>query len=87
MNPHRGEPANEGANIQADKAISDKSILIEWRERTSRAVFTWEKPRRIEVNLSCADRKATWNNSVRKTIRRGAAENEVQKHREQMTGA
>ena len=37
--------------------------------------------------MSYEDRKATWNNGVRKAIRRGAAENEVQKHRELMTGA
>ena len=37
--------------------------------------------------MSYEDRTATWNNGVRKAIRRGAAENEVQKHRELMTGA
>ena len=37
--------------------------------------------------MSYEDRKATWNNGVRKAIRRGAVENEVQKHRELMTGA
>ena len=37
--------------------------------------------------MSYEDHKATWNNGVRKAIRRGAAENEVQKHRELMTGA
>ena len=37
--------------------------------------------------MSYKDRKATWNNGVRKAIRRGAAEDEVGKHRELITGA
>ena len=37
--------------------------------------------------MSYEDCKATRNNGVRKAIRRGAAENEVQKHRELMAGA
>jgi len=84
---HRGEPANEEADILADKAISDELVPKEWCKRTSRAVFTWREPRRSGGKVSYEDRKATWNNGVRKAIRRGAAENEVQKHRELMTGA
>jgi len=38
---HRGEPANEEADIQADKAISGKDIPTEWHDRTNQAVFTW----------------------------------------------
>jgi len=38
-------------------------------------------PRGRESNLS------TFNNSMRDAIRRGAAENEVQKHEEKLTGA
>jgi len=41
---HRGEPANEEADIQADKAISGKDVSTEWHDRTknkNRAVFTW----------------------------------------------
>ena len=61
---HRGEPANEGADIlAADKAISDMKVSKEWCQRT------------------------TFNNSVMDAIRRGAAENEVQKHEEKLTGA
>ena len=43
---HRGEPANEGADIlaTADKAISDPKVGKEWCQRTNRAVFTWRKP-------------------------------------------
>jgi len=44
---HRGdsEPANEEANIQADKAISGKEVPMEWHDRTKRAVFTWQEAR------------------------------------------
>ena len=84
---HRGELANEKADILADKAISDELVPKEWCKRTSRAVFTWKEPCRSGRKVSFEDRKATWNNSVRKAIRRQTAENEVQKHRELMTGA
>jgi len=40
---HRGEPATEGADILADKAISDPKVGKEWCQRTNREVFTWEK--------------------------------------------
>jgi len=40
---HR-EPANEGANSLADKAISDPEVDKEWCRRTNRAVCTWKKP-------------------------------------------
>jgi len=40
---HRGEPANEEADIQANKAISGKDVPM---GRTNRAVFTWQEPRR-----------------------------------------
>jgi len=36
---HRGEPANEGADILADKAISDPKVGKEWCQRTNRAVM------------------------------------------------
>ena len=39
---HRGEPANEEADIQADKAISGKDVPTEWHDRTNRALFTWQ---------------------------------------------
>jgi len=32
---HRGEPANEEADIQADKAISGKDVPTEWHDRTN----------------------------------------------------
>jgi len=35
---HREEPANEEANIQADKAIAGKDVPAEWHDRTKRAV-------------------------------------------------
>jgi len=37
--------------------------------------------------VSYEDRKSTWNNGVRKTIRRGSAEEKVRKHwRDHVTG-
>jgi len=48
----RSEPANEEADIQADKAIAGKDVRPEWQERTNRAVFTWQEPRRKEGTMS-----------------------------------
>jgi len=83
---HRGEPANEGADILADKTISDPKVGKEWCQRTNRAVFTWKKPYREagKVTSTYQDRHSTFDNSVRDAIRRGAAENEVQKHEEKL---
>jgi hypothetical protein len=83
---HR-QPANEGANILADKAISDPKVGKEWCQRTNRAVCTWKKPCREAGKVTYQDRHSTFNNTVRDAIRRGAAENEVQKHKEKLTGA
>jgi len=83
---HRGEPANEGADILADKAISDPKVGKEWCQRTNQAVFTWRKPCRGAGKVTYQDRHLTFNNCVRDAIRRGAAENEVQKHEEKLTG-
>jgi ribonuclease HI len=52
---HRGEPANEGADILADKAISDPKVGKQWCERTNRAVFTWEKGRESNSSRSSFD--------------------------------
>jgi len=41
---HRGESANEGADILVDKAISDPKVGKEWCQRTNREVCTWKKP-------------------------------------------
>jgi len=60
----RGEPANEEANIQADKAISGKDVPTERHDRTNRAVFTWQEPRRKGGTVSYEDRKSTWNSGV-----------------------
>jgi len=84
---HRGEPANEEAKIQADKAISGQDVPTEWHDRTNRAVFTWQEPRQKGVTVSYEDRKSTWNSKVRKAIRPGSAEEEVRKHRNRVTGA
>jgi len=77
---HRGEPASEEADIQADKAISGKDVPMEWHDRTNRAVFTWQDPRRKGGTVRYQDRKLTWNSGVRKAIRRGSAEEEAHKH-------
>jgi len=84
---HRGEPANEEADIQADKAISGKDVPTEWNDRTNRAVFKWHELRRKEGTVSYEDRKSTWNSGVQTAIRRGSAEEEVCKHRDRVTGA
>jgi len=39
---HRGELADEGIDILADKVISDLKAGKEWCRRTNRAVFTWK---------------------------------------------
>jgi len=76
---HRGEPANKGADILEDKAISDPKVGQEWCQQTNRALFMWKKPCREAGKLTYHDRHSTFNNNVRDAIRRGAAENEVQK--------
>jgi len=38
MKAHRGEPANEGADILADKAISDPKEGKEWEKRAARHI-------------------------------------------------
>jgi len=43
LEAHRGESANEGANMMADRAISDPKVGKKWCQRTNRAVFTWQK--------------------------------------------
>ena len=78
---------NEEADILVDKAISDELVPKEWCKRTSRMGFTWKEPRRNGGEVSYEDRKATWNNGVRKALIRGAAVDAVEKHRELMTGA
>ena len=71
---HRGEPANEKVDIQADKAISGKDAPTEWHDRTNRAVFTLQEPRRKGGTVSYEDRRSTWNTGMWKAIRPGSAE-------------
>jgi len=71
----------------ADRAMSDPKVSKEWCQRTNRAVFTWRKSCRVAGKVTYQDRLSTFNNSMRDAIRRGAAENEVQKHEEKLTGA
>jgi len=84
---HRGESANDGADILADKAISDSKVGKELCQRTNQAVFTWKKLCHEAGKVTYQDRHLTFNNSVRDVIRRGAAENEVPKHEERLTDA
>jgi len=68
---YRGEPTDEKAEIQAGKAISSKDVAAEWRDRTNRAIFTWQEPRRKGGTVSYENRKSTWNSGMWKAIRRG----------------
>ena len=69
---YRREPANEGADILADKAISDPKVCKEWCQGTNRAVFTWKKQCRKAGKVTDLDRHSTFDNSARDAIRRGA---------------
>jgi len=62
---HRGESANEGADILADKAISDPKVGKKCCQPTNRAVFTWRKPCREAGKVTYQDRHSTSNNSVK----------------------
>ena len=86
---HRGEPANEEADIQADKAIqvSGKDVPTEWHDRTNRAVFTWQEPRQKGGTVSYKDRESTWNSGVQKAIRQGSEEEQMRNHWDRVTGA
>jgi len=53
---HRGEPANEGADILPDKAISDPKADKEWCQRTNRTVFTCKEPCREAGKVTYQDR-------------------------------
>jgi len=72
-----------GSRHFADKTISDPNVGKEWCQRTNRG----RKPCHEAGKVTHQNRHSTFNNSVRDAIRRGAAENEVQKHAEKLTGA
>jgi len=77
---HRGDLANQVADILADKAMSDPKVGKEWCQRTNRSVFTWKKPCYEAEKVTHQDRHSTFDNSMRNAMRRGAAENKVQKN-------
>jgi len=81
---HQGEPANEEADIQADKAGSSKVDPTEWRDRKTSSL----QMARVSKGgtMSYEDQKSTWNSGVWKAIRRISAEEEVRKHRDRVTG-
>jgi len=70
-----------------DKAILDPKVGKKWCQRMNRAVFTCEKLCHEAGKVTYQDCHPTFNNSVRDATRRGAVENEVQKHEERLTGA
>jgi len=87
MKAHRGGPANEGDDIQADKAISGKDVLTEWHDRTNRAVFTWQESRWKggTVSMKIGSRRGTAGCGRR--LDEESAEEEVHKHQDRVTGA
>jgi len=95
VNAHRGDlfPANEEADIQADKVVSGINVPTGWIDWTNGAsmpetgVFTWQEPRRKEGTVSYGDRKSTCNSRVRKAMRQRSEQEEVRKHRDRVTGA
>ena len=42
---------------ETNTAISGKDVPTEWHDRTNRAVFTWQEPRRKGGTVSYEDRK------------------------------
>jgi len=56
---HRGEPANEAADILANTAISDPKVGKKWCQPTNRAVFTWKKLCREAGTVTYQDRHST----------------------------
>jgi len=81
------EPGTSGLPYYCTPPVCVPAVigaLAVWRYR---AVFRWRKPCREAGKVTYQDRHSTINNSVRDAIRRGAAENEVQKHEEKLTGA
>jgi len=65
---NRGGPANEGADILADKAISDSKVGNKWCQRTNRAVITLKKPCCEAGKVTYQDCHSTFNDSVRDAI-------------------
>jgi len=83
---NRGEPVNDEVKILADKAISGPKVGKEWCQRTNQAAVTWNKNCHDAGKVIYQDRHSTFNNSMKDEIRRVAAENEVPKHEEKLTG-
>jgi len=68
---HQEEPANEGADILADKAISDLKVSKEWCQRTNRVVLPWRKLCREAGKVTYQDRHSTYNSVIRHVIKCG----------------
>ena len=68
VKPHPRKPANEGADILADKAISDPKVGKEWCQRTNQVVFRWKKPCHEAGKVNCQDLHSTYNNRMRDAL-------------------
>jgi len=62
------------------RLFSDPKVGNDRCQQTNGAVFRWEKPCRKAGNVTYQDCDSTFNNSMKDAIRKGTAENEVQKH-------
>jgi len=81
---HESERALHIPNNESPTLSTGNQIYI--GEGTNRVEFTRRKPCHEAEKVTYQDCHSTFNDSVRDAIRRGAAENEVQKHEEKLTG-
>jgi len=82
-----GSKSKHWHSSESPKAILGPNLGKKYCQRTNRAVCTWGKPYREAGKVICQDHYSTFDNNVKDAIQRGAAENEVQKHVEKLSGA
>ena len=63
---HRGEPLNERAETQAERARQLPPECRQWTIRTSRMLYTWQD--------KGVNRVSTWSKAVRRAMLKGGAE-------------
>ena len=68
---HRGEPLNERADTQADRARHLPPECRQWTTRTCRMLYTLQD--------KCVKRVSTWSKAVRRAMLKGGAEFQRQK--------
>ena len=68
---HRGEPLNERAETQAERARQLPPECRQWTIRTSRMLYTWQD--------KGVNRVSTWSKAVRRAMLKGGAEFQRQK--------